>query len=191
MLREAAEKLATFSGGATSMVLGRVPVKTDDQVTDEDLPLVEARYKAFVAKRRIVSFGAGYDFDINALVRAPPLPPFLVAVRERVSAWTGIPAGELRQCTVAEYRPGTQLGWHRDVLRFGAVVGISLAAPCRMRLRPYPPPKHARSRVLVLEPRSAYALRDEARWRWQHAISPTKALRYSITFRTIRSRSER
>jgi hypothetical protein len=27
--------------------------------------------------------------------------------------------------------------------------------------------------------------RDEARWRWQHAISPTKALRYSITFRTM------
>ena len=30
-----------------------------------------------------------------------------------------------------------------------------------------------------------YVLHDEARWRWQHAISPTKALRYSITFRTM------
>jgi alkylated DNA repair dioxygenase AlkB len=38
----------------------------------------------------------------------------------------------------------------------------------------------------VLEPRSAYVLRGVARWRWQHAISPTKALRYSITFRTMR-----
>jgi hypothetical protein len=27
-------------------------------------------------------------------------------------------------------------------------------------------------------------LRDAARWRWQHAVSPTKELRYSITFRT-------
>jgi len=47
--------------------------------------------------------------------------------------------------------------------------------------------KHAKERalVLVLEPRSTYVLRDEARWRWQHAISPTKALRYSITFRTM------
>jgi alkylated DNA repair dioxygenase AlkB len=88
---------------------------------------------------------------------------------------------------VAEYRAGTQLGWHRDVPHFGVVTGISLASPCRMRLRPYPHVKHGKQRalVLVLESRSAYVLRDEARWRWQHAISPTKALRYSITFRTL------
>lgn len=33
--------------------------------------------------------------------------------------------------------------------------------------------------------RSAYAMRGAARWKWQHAISPTKELRYSITFRTL------
>jgi alkylated DNA repair dioxygenase AlkB len=73
------------------------------------------------------------------------------------------------------------------VPRFGIVVGVSLAAPARMRFRPYPHVKHAKERALVLElePRSAYVLRAEARWRWQHAISPTKALRYSITFRTM------
>jgi alkylated DNA repair dioxygenase AlkB len=151
------------------------------------LPLEDARYKSFTAKRRIASFGAGYDFDTNALLPASPLPAFLHPLRERVSAWTGIPAAELRQCNVAEYRAGTQLGWHRDVPHFGVVTGISLASPCRMRLRPYPHVKHGKQRalVLVLEPRSAYVLRDEARWRWQHAISPTKALRYSITFRTL------
>ena len=31
------------------------------------------------------------------------------------------------------------------------------------------------------------AYRDEARWKWQHAISPTKEMRYSITFRTLRA----
>jgi hypothetical protein len=46
----------------------------------------------------------------------------------------------------------------------------------------------ARSLVVALEPRSAYVLRDDARWHWQHAISPTKALRYSITFRTTLAR---
>jgi len=154
------------------------------------LPLEEARYRSFTAKRRIVSFGAGYDFETNALLPAPPLPPFLDPLRRRVSEWARIPAKDLGQCTVAEYRPGTQLGWHRDVPRFGEVAGVSLGAPCRMRLRPYPHVKHANERalVLVLEPRSAYVLRDEARWRWQHAISPTKELRYSITFRMIRRR---
>jgi alkylated DNA repair dioxygenase AlkB len=73
------------------------------------------------------------------------------------------------------------------VSRFGAVAGISLGSPARMRLRPYPHVRqgNVRSLVLVLEPRSAYVLRNEARWRWQHAISPTRALRYSITFRTM------
>jgi hypothetical protein len=30
-------------------------------------------------------------------------------------------------------------------------------------------------------------LKDEARWGWQHSIAPTRALRYSITFRTRRA----
>ncbi len=38
---------------------------------------------------------------------------------------------------------------------------------------------------LELPPRSAYVLAGEARTRWQHLVSPTKALRYSITFRTL------
>ena len=35
-------------------------------------------------------------------------------------------------------------------------------------------------------PRAAlgYLVRGVARWRWQHAVSPTRELRYSITFRT-------
>jgi alkylated DNA repair dioxygenase AlkB len=151
------------------------------------LPLEEARYRAFTAKRRIVAFGAGYDFETNALLPAPPLPPFLEPLRRRVSEWTGIPTTDLEQCMIAEYQAGTQLGWHRDVPRFGHVVGVSLGSPARMRLRPYPHVKHGKERslILILEPRSAYVLRDDARWRWQHAISPTQALRYSITFRTM------
>jgi alkylated DNA repair dioxygenase AlkB len=154
----------------------------------QKLPLHEARYRSFTAKRRILSFGAGYDFQKNVLLPAPPIPPFLLQLRERVAHWAGIPADRLAQSTVAEYTPGTQLGWHRDVPQFGIVVGLSLLSPCRMRLRPYPHLKDGKERALVLtlEPRSIYTLRGPARWRWQHAISPTKALRHSITFRTMR-----
>jgi len=154
------------------------------------LPLAEARYKEFTAKRRIASFGFGYDFTSNAPLPAPPLPGSLVPLRSRVAAWTGIEPDDLVQCTVAEYRPGTQLGWHRDVPVFGLVAGVSLGAPCRMRLRPYPHRTGSGVRALALDlaPRSAYAFRDAARWRWQHAISPTRALRWSITFRTMLAR---
>jgi alkylated DNA repair dioxygenase AlkB len=86
---------------------------------------------------------------------------------------------------VAEYRPGTPLGWHRDAPQFGIVIGVSLGAACRMRFRRYPPRPREPAFSLVLEPRSAYLLLDEARWGWQHGIPPTPALRYSITFRTL------
>ena len=41
-------------------------------------------------------------------------------------------------------------------------------------------------REVTLAPRSAYVLAGAARYAWQHSIPPTKALRYSITFRTLR-----
>jgi hypothetical protein len=31
-------------------------------------------------------------------------------------------------------------------------------------------------------------MEGDIRWRWQHHIPPTRALRYSITFRTLKAR---
>jgi alkylated DNA repair dioxygenase AlkB len=36
-----------------------------------------------------------------------------------------------------------------------------------------------------VQPRSAYLLRGDARWDWQHSIPPVDELRYSVTFRTL------
>lgn len=153
-----------------------------------ELPLEEADYKGWKAKRRVVSYGGRYDFDSNALRPADPIPEFLLPLRARVAAEAGLQEDALVQALVAEYRPGVQLGWHRDVPSFEDVVGVSLLGFARMRFRPYPPSGRRRTVfALELAPRSLYVLRDDARWRWQHAVSPTKALRYSITFRTLRS----
>jgi alkylated DNA repair dioxygenase AlkB len=152
------------------------------------LTLHEAKYKEFTAKRRIISYGARYDFSSNELVPAGPIPPFLEPLRERIAEWAGIPASRFKHALIAEYKTGTQLGWHRDAPDFGIIVGVSLGGPSRMRLRPYPPKKGRSTETisLDLEPRSAYLMRGEARWGWQHSIPPTKMLRYSITFRTRR-----
>jgi alkylated DNA repair dioxygenase AlkB len=152
-----------------------------------------ARYKQYTARRRIVSYGSAYDFADNTLGTAPPIPAFLLPLRKRAARFAGVDAQALGDALVAEYAPGTQLGWHRDVPDFEAVVGISLASRCRMRFRPWPPGDdwRARSFALALEPRSAYVLQGDARWRWQHMIPPTPALRYSITFRTRRTRAAR
>ena len=153
------------------------------------LPLAEARYKGYTARRRIASFGSSYDFDDNRLQPAEPLPGFLLPLRERAAEWAGVAPEALSAALVAEYRPGTPLGWHRDVPDYEIVVGVSLGAWARMKLRPYPPVQPRKSDVVTLDlaPRSAYVIRGVARWGWQHSIAPTAALRHSITLRTRRA----
>ena len=154
----------------------------------ERLPFANARYKEWTANRRVVSYGGRYDFSSNELLPESPIPAFLFDLRAAASAFAGVPAGALTHALVAEYRAATQLGWHRDVPEFDVVVGISLLGPARMRLRRYPhiAGSGERSLAVDLAPRSIYSLSGDARWGWQHAISPTPRLRYSITFRSLR-----
>jgi alkylated DNA repair dioxygenase AlkB len=67
---------------------------------------------------------------------------------------------------------------------------VSLLSEAVMRFRPYPPrsPKKADILKVAVPPRSIYLLRGPARWAWQHSVAPTRALRYSITFRTASGR---
>lgn len=155
------------------------------------LPFRDAEYRGYTAKRRIVSYGAGYDFDVNELRAAPPLPAWLHPLRERVAQRLAVRADEVTYALVTEYRAGTQLGWHRDVPDFEMVVGVSLGTACRMRFRPYPHRGVPRVVVLELAPRSMYVLSGDARWKWQHGILPTPGLRYSITFRTLSRRARK
>jgi alkylated DNA repair dioxygenase AlkB len=64
-------------------------------------------------------------------------------------------------------------------------VGVSLLAPCVLRLRRAVGGKWERVRVEA-EPRSAYLLSSPARFEWEHSIPPVNATRYSITFRNVR-----
>src|SRR5690242_12949809 len=68
----------------------------------EDLPLHEAQYKSYTAKRRIMSFGAEYDFNANELLPGPPLPEFLLPLRAHVAAWLELPAEEFAHGLVTE-----------------------------------------------------------------------------------------
>jgi alkylated DNA repair dioxygenase AlkB len=192
------DQLALFGDAAPSHVPGLPPgweyradfIDVDEEATllafIATLPLAAARYKGYTARRRVVHFGAAYDYDDNRLLPAPPVPAELEPLRAKAAAWLGEAPEALANALVAEYRAGVPLGWHRDVPDYETVVGVSLAGPARMRFRRYPPvaPKKADVVSLELAARSAYVLRAEARWGWQHSVAPTPALRYSITFRT-------
>ena len=157
-----------------------------------DVPLEEAQYKQFTARRRTVSYGFEYDFSKNRLDTAGPMPDFLLPLRGKVARWAGLVPDDFVHALVSEYRPGAPLGWHRDVPNFELIVGISLGGWCRMRLRLYRPgERNRREDVIALDlaPRSAYTMRGPARWQWQHSVAPTKELRYSITFRTARAQA--
>jgi DNA oxidative demethylase len=153
----------------------------------QQLPFESALYHGYVAKRRIVPFGVDYSFETRQVTPGAPLPTFLMSLRDRVAELvSGIAPEQLVEGLVTEYSPGATIGWHRDAPQFGVVFGVSLAAGCRMRLRLTHKEEYEIT-SLQLEPRSAYAFQDDVRWRWQHSIPAVEQLRYSITFRTLRS----
>jgi alkylated DNA repair dioxygenase AlkB len=150
------------------------------------LPFREFLFHGHAGRRRVVSFGWRYDFEAEALRPAEPMPPFLAALREAAAAFADLAPERLAQALVTEYAEGAAIGWHRDKGVFGDVVGVSLLAPCTFRLRRAV--GDAWERVsLTVAPRSAYLLRGPVRTAWEHSIPAVPALRYSITFRTLRA----
>ena len=148
------------------------------------LPLKELEFHGYTARRRTISFGRHYDFGRERLGPADDIPDWLLPLRERAAAFAGLSPDRLPHALVLEYSAGSQIGWHRDKAVFGDVIGISLIAPCRFRLRRKAGSRWERASV-VLEPRSAYLLRGPSRTEWEHSIPAVDALRYSITFRSL------
>jgi alkylated DNA repair dioxygenase AlkB len=155
----------------------------------ETLEFEEIVMKGVVARRTALRYGRGYDYDRRiATEGAEPIPSWLLPARGRAADLAGLAAEQLVQALVQRYPEGAPIGWHRDSPSYEQVVGLSLLAPARMRFRR----GSGEERVVweqSLEPRSGYVLAGEARWRWEHHVPPAKSLRYSITFRTLRSHS--
>jgi alkylated DNA repair dioxygenase AlkB len=148
------------------------------------LPLKELEFHGYTAKRRTISFGWHYDFGRSRLDQADDIPAWLLPLREIAADVAGLAPDQLPHVLILEYAAGATIGWHRDKAVFGDVIGISLLAPCRFRLRRKAGSRWERA-SLTLEPRSAYLLRGPSRTEWEHSIPAVDALRYSITFRSL------
>ncbi|HEX6215576.1 MAG TPA: alpha-ketoglutarate-dependent dioxygenase AlkB [Vicinamibacterales bacterium] len=166
----------------------------------EELALVRAiagvefstfEMRGVVAKRRVAFFGRSYG-EADAPER--PIPPFLFPLRDRLGKWAEVDAGAFAMALINEYREAAPIGWHRDAQQYDIVAGVSLLSPCRMKLRPYVAPRDVpnlagprkTTHEIELQPRSAYLITGESRQDYEHSIPPVDALRYSITFRTLR-----
>ena len=150
--------------------------------------------RGVVARRRTAHFGWTYGYYARRTEPGVPLPDFLLTLRVRVAEWSAHAPGDYAEALITEYPAGAPIGWHRDAPMFGDVAGISLLTASTLRFRPYVSPGEAQAghgvrrftHQVELDPRSAYLLRGAARNDYEHHIPPVEALRYSITFRTLR-----
>jgi alkylated DNA repair protein (DNA oxidative demethylase) len=146
----------------------------------------EVRMRGVVARCQTLHFGWVYGYESWRLTPGPPLPAAYDFVLERAAALAGVVREAWQELLLSRYPPGAGIGWHRDAPMFGpVVVGVSLGAPCRFRLRRRLGPRRFDTFGCVLEPGSAYVLGGEARAAWQHSIPEVAALRYSLSLRTL------
>ena len=140
----------------------------------------------FTGNRRVVSFGWRYDFNKARLEEANDIPPELELLREQVVTKFQRDPARFQQVLVTEYDKGAGIGWHKDRPQFSEIIGVSLLEPCNFRLRRKQGTKWQRA-SFTAEPRSAYLLSGVVRSEWEHSIPPMEKLRYSVTFRSLKT----
>jgi alkylated DNA repair dioxygenase AlkB len=154
----------------------------------EELDYRQVVMRGQVARRTVVHFGYDYDYEGWKIFPTTAPPPWLRALADRAAAFADVAPESLEQFLIACYPPGATIGWHRDAPMFGSpVLGLSLGAPCTMRFRRKTAEGYETEK-LALAPRSLYVLGGAARTQWQHSIPAVKALRWSISMRTLRQR---
>ena len=155
----------------------------------EALDFAAVTMRGAVARRRTKHFGWIYGYESWRITPGPPIPDFLDPVRRRVARLAGVSPEALVEVLINAYPTGAGIGWHRDAPQFGVVIGVSLLGECRLRFQRGRGAAR-QTRAVTIAPRSAYVLDGDARYEWQHSVPPTKALRYSVTFRTLRERED-
>jgi alkylated DNA repair dioxygenase AlkB len=151
----------------------------------ESLPLAPYEFRGVMARRKVIAFGFQHDYQSRKLGQVAAFPSFLEDLRARVAYFAGLRPDEFEQVLVSEYMPGTPIGWHQDRAHYAKIVGVSLLSSANFRLRRRVGDNWQRASQIV-EAQSAYLMEGEARSLWQHSIPAVIALRYSLTFRTMR-----
>ena len=148
-------------------------------------PLAPFQFGQWEGRRLTTHYGSGYDFTSHRLAEAPPLPDWLLSLRDKLAPQVGIEPEAFQAALLIRYDPGAGIGWHRDRPQYDKVLGLSLSAPCVLRLSRRTASGFERHNV-ELPARSLYLLTGEVRREWEHSIAPMDVTRRSITFRTLR-----
>jgi alkylated DNA repair dioxygenase AlkB len=149
-------------------------------------PLAPFQFGQWEGKRLTANYGSAYDYQRARPIPAPPLPAWLIELREQLAPQVGRKPEAFVQGLLIRYDPGAGIGWHRDRPQYGEVIGLSLGAPVTLRLRKRLSGGGFERVGVALPPRSLYLLSGEVRSEWEHSIAPIDATRRSVTFRTLR-----
>lgn len=157
--------------------------------TIRQLDLQTMKFHQYEAKRKVASFGKGWSFTEQRLKQAVPIPGEFKFLVEKIADKLDITTGSIAQFLITEYPVGSVINWHRDAPPFDIIAGVSLLSNCYFRLRPHAKEKQTRSATISLpvEKRSLYSMQGEAKTAWQHCTAPVNRVRYSLTFRTLRT----
>jgi alkylated DNA repair dioxygenase AlkB len=149
----------------------------------QSLPLRPFQFGQFEGKRRVASFGFRYDYTLEKLQRAEPIPAWLEEIVSEIETFGG-PSTRVRQVLCTEYDVGVGIGWHRDKPHFDRIFGLSLGSACKFRFRRSAVKSWDRF-TLDAEPRSLYMMSGASRHIWEHSIHAVESPRCSLTFRTM------
>ena len=148
-------------------------------------PLAPFEFGQWRGKRLTANYGSAYDYLRARPKEAPPLPGWLIELREALAPQVGRDPSAFVQGLLIRYDPGAGIGWHRDRPQYGEVLGLSLTSPATLRFRRRTADGFER-RSAQLPPRSLYLLTGEVREAWEHSIAPMEVVRRSVTLRTMR-----
>lgn len=140
-------------------------------------------------RRRTQHYGYRYPYkNTTKLIEANPIPDFLQNILEKVNNETGC---NFNQIIINEYTPGQGINPHIDkTFLFGdTIVSLSLQSDIIMDFT-----KFNDNVEVNLDRRSIVILRNDARYKWRHAIEARKfdngvkrGTRVSVTFRETKN----
>ena len=149
------------------------------------LDLAPFQFQGWEGKRLTTSFGSSYDYQRGRLLEAPPIPHWLLPVRDAAARAFERKPDRFVQALVIRYDPGVGIGWHRDRPQFDEVIGLSLVSAAELAFRRRRSDGRFDRLKIRLEPRSAYLLSGEVRKDWEHGIARHGDLRFALTFRSL------
>ena len=147
------------------------------------------RFQGFEAKRKVASFGYDWSFEKRLLSKGQPIPGEFDFLIEKVATYLGVKKEAIGELLILEYPAGSVINWHRDAPPFDQIAGISLKSDCIFRLRPHDQSMRKRGSTISIpvKARSMYIMKGASRSEWQHSTAPVKDVRFSITFRTLKT----